>query len=69
MTRKQLWIAAQFLFFTVAVVYFVLQIRSEWGDSTMWGAVALVSVIAGITGAAAVRGRRVVPREALASAA
>lgn len=32
MTRKQLWIAAQFLFFTIAVVYFVLQIRSEWGD-------------------------------------
>ncbi len=32
MTRKQLWLAVQFLFFTVAVVYFVLQIRNEWSD-------------------------------------
>lgn len=32
MTRKQLWVAVQFLFFTIAVVYFGLQIRSEWGD-------------------------------------
>ena len=32
MTRKQLWLAVQFLFFTVAVVYFVLQVRNEWSD-------------------------------------
>ncbi|MFI5233540.1 MAG: lysylphosphatidylglycerol synthase domain-containing protein [Gemmatimonadales bacterium] len=32
MTRKQLWLAVQFLFFTVAVVYFCLQVRNEWGD-------------------------------------
>jgi hypothetical protein len=32
MTRKQLWLAVQFLFFTVAVVYFGLQIRNEWSE-------------------------------------
>ena len=32
MTRKQLWLAVQFLFFTVAVVYFALQVRNEWSD-------------------------------------
>ena len=32
MTRKQLWLAVQYLFFTVAVVYFGLQIKSEWRD-------------------------------------
>jgi hypothetical protein len=32
MTRKQIWLAVQYLFFTVAVVYFGLKIRSEWSD-------------------------------------
>jgi hypothetical protein len=32
MTRKQLWQAVQYLFFTVAIVYFGLQIRNEWSD-------------------------------------
>jgi uncharacterized membrane protein YbhN (UPF0104 family) len=32
MTRKQFWLAVQYLFFTVAVVYFGLKIRSEWSD-------------------------------------
>ncbi len=46
-----------------------LQVRTIWGDSTMWVAVAVVSVVAGITGSAAVRGRREAPREAVASRA
>ncbi len=32
MTRKQLWLAAQYLFFTIAIVYFGLKIRSEWSE-------------------------------------
>lgn len=32
MTRKQLWIGVQYLFFTIAIVYFGLKIRSEWGE-------------------------------------
>jgi glycosyltransferase 2 family protein len=32
MTRKQVWKAVQYLFFTIAVVYFVLQVRNQWGD-------------------------------------
>ncbi len=32
MTRKQIWLAVQYVFFTVAVVYFALKIRSEWSD-------------------------------------
>jgi predicted MFS family arabinose efflux permease len=34
-----------------------LQIRQNWGDSTMWACVAVVSLLAATTGAAAVRGR------------
>ena len=34
MTRKQLWLGVQYVFFTIAVVYFGLKIRSEWGDLT-----------------------------------
>jgi predicted MFS family arabinose efflux permease len=45
-----------------------LQVRSAWGDTTMWAAAAAISVVAGIAGAAAVRGRRVPMREAVASA-
>jgi glycosyltransferase 2 family protein len=32
MTRKQIWLAVQYVFFTVAIVYFALKIRSEWAD-------------------------------------
>jgi hypothetical protein len=32
MTRKQIWKAVQYLFFTIAVVYFALQVRNQWGD-------------------------------------
>jgi hypothetical protein len=32
MTRKQIWLAVQYVFFTIAVVYFGLKIRSEWSD-------------------------------------
>jgi hypothetical protein len=32
MTRKQLWLATQYVFFTVAIVYFALKVRSEWTD-------------------------------------
>jgi hypothetical protein len=32
MTRKQIWLAAQYVFFTIAVVYFGLKVRSEWED-------------------------------------
>ncbi|HEY3183324.1 MAG TPA: MFS transporter [Gaiellaceae bacterium] len=46
-----------------------LQVRGHWGDTTMWVAAASISVLAGIAGAAAVRGRRVVTREAVASTA
>jgi predicted MFS family arabinose efflux permease len=46
-----------------------LQVRTTWGDSVMWASVAAVSVAAGIFGAAAIRGRRAVPPEAVASAA
>ncbi len=38
-----------------------LQVRGNFGDNTMWAFVAAISVLAGITGAAAVRGRRVAP--------
>jgi len=34
MTRKHIWLTVQYIFFTVAVVYFGLKIRSEWGDLT-----------------------------------
>src|SRR5262249_14584478 len=46
-----------------------LQIRGAVGDTTMWVAVACVPVVAGVAGAAAVRGRPVRAREPLASAA
>lgn len=46
-----------------------LQVRSQWGDTTMWECVALISVLAGVAGAAAVRGRNVPVREAVASGA
>jgi predicted MFS family arabinose efflux permease len=46
-----------------------LQIRSQWGDATMWTCVAAISVVAGIAGAASVRGRSVSVREAVASGA
>ena len=32
MTRKQIWLGVQYLFFTIAIVYFALKIRSEWSD-------------------------------------
>ncbi|MGH7654221.1 MAG: lysylphosphatidylglycerol synthase domain-containing protein [Gemmatimonadaceae bacterium] len=32
MTRKQLWLAVQFLFFAVAIAYFAVQVRSSWGQ-------------------------------------
>jgi len=32
MTRKQLWLGVQYLFFTIAIVYFALKVRSEWAD-------------------------------------
>ena len=32
MTRKQLWLAVQLLFFAVAIAYFVLQVKSSWGQ-------------------------------------
>jgi hypothetical protein len=32
MTRKQVWQTVQYVFFTIAVVYFALQVRNEWGD-------------------------------------
>jgi predicted MFS family arabinose efflux permease len=35
-----------------------LQVRAQWGDSTMWVSAAAISVVAGLAGAAAVRGRR-----------
>jgi len=35
-----------------------LQIRAAWGDSAMWKSAAAISVLAGIAGALAVRGRR-----------
>ena len=44
-----------------------LQVRQASGDSAMWVCVAAVSVLAGAAGAAAVRGRRVIPPEAVAS--
>jgi predicted MFS family arabinose efflux permease len=46
-----------------------LQVRTTWGDGVMWLAVAAISVAAGISGAAAVRGRPAVPPQAVASAA
>jgi MFS family permease len=46
-----------------------LQVRTIWGDSTMWTAVAVVSVVAGLTGSVAVRGRRGAVREPVASRA
>ena len=35
-----------------------LQVRAAWGDSAMWASAAAISVLAGLAGAAAVRGRR-----------
>src|SRR5665213_4554449 len=32
MTRKQMWLGVQYLFFTIAIVYFALKVRSEWSD-------------------------------------
>jgi len=32
MTRRKAWLVVQYLFFTVAVVYFGLKIRSEWSE-------------------------------------
>ncbi len=32
MTRKQVWLGVQYVFFTVAIVYFALKVRSEWSD-------------------------------------
>jgi hypothetical protein len=32
MTRKRLWLAVQFLFFTIAIAYFALQVRSSWSQ-------------------------------------
>ena len=32
MARKQFWKALQYLFFTIAIVYFALQVRNQWGD-------------------------------------
>ncbi len=46
-----------------------LQVRTNWGDTTMWFCTAAISIVAGLTGAAAVRGRRAVPVEAVASTA
>ena len=34
-----------------------LQVRQTWGDSTMWACVAFVSLLAGASGATAIRGR------------
>jgi predicted MFS family arabinose efflux permease len=45
-----------------------LQVRTNWGDQAMWTSVAAISVAAGLTGAAAVRGRRVAAPEPVASA-
>jgi len=44
-----------------------LQVRQTWGDAKMWAVVAGLSLLAGLTGAAAVRGRRARPLEAVAS--
>lgn len=46
-----------------------LQVRTNFGDTTMWVAVAAISALAGLAGAAAVRGRPVVSPDAVASAA
>jgi predicted MFS family arabinose efflux permease len=46
-----------------------LQIRAAYGDSAMWASVAAVSVLAGVTGALAVRGKREPEPEALPSPA
>jgi predicted MFS family arabinose efflux permease len=46
-----------------------LQVRTNWGDTRMWTTVAAISVVAGLTGAAAIRGRPVASAEAVASAA
>jgi predicted MFS family arabinose efflux permease len=40
-----------------------LEIRQDWGDSTMWACVAFVSLLAGAAGATAVRGRPAAPPE------
>ncbi len=32
MTRKRMWQVVQFLFFTLAVAYFAVKIRDEWGE-------------------------------------
>jgi MFS family permease len=46
-----------------------LQIRAAWGDSTMWVSAAAISVVAGLAGAAALRGRpEPEPEPAVASA-
>jgi predicted MFS family arabinose efflux permease len=49
--------------------FFGLQVRSAFGDSAMWACVAALSVVAGVTGAVAARGRRGRSREAVPSAA
>jgi predicted MFS family arabinose efflux permease len=46
-----------------------LQIRAAWGDATMWEAAAVVSVLAGVSGALAVRGKREPEPEGLPSPA
>ena len=46
-----------------------LQVRTNWGDTTMWTAVAAISVVAGLAGAAAVRGRPVGHSDPVPSAA
>jgi hypothetical protein len=32
MTRKQLWLAVQYVFFAVAIVYFAVKVRNEWRE-------------------------------------
>jgi len=49
--------------------FFGLQVRSAFGDGTMWACVAVISLVAGATGATAARGRSALPPEAVASAA
>ena len=45
-----------------------LQVRDAFGDSSMWMCVAALSLVAAVSGAAAVRGREVRARPAVASA-
>ncbi|MEP6976786.1 MAG: MFS transporter [Thermoleophilia bacterium] len=46
-----------------------LQIRAAWGDAAMWKSAAAISVLAGVAGALAVRGRREPERDPVASPA